>query len=183
MGLIIIVLIGMVVIWFQQHQEVERWYDVVRAWDKERAGAFARYQPLVRPEAMIEVHEPTAGDIVGHVFVVEGKARGIWYANGRFIIEVQSGNGVVLESKEVEGRGEWYFRGALPTFVFSETGIELKILPVRAGIDWRTIEFVPFSAQVVVPRYSGEARIVLKKANPSGFPEDDASVTIPVVIQ
>lgn len=104
---------------------------------------------------MIVVSQPAAGARVGNTFTVSGQAR-----------------------------GGWYFEASFPLRVFDSTGTELVVMPVQAGSDWMTPNFVPFTVQVLIPgNYKGSATLVLHNDNPSGLPENDASITIPIVIQ
>ena len=83
-----------------------------------------------------------------------------------------------------KARGTWYFEASFPVVVTDPNGVVLAQLPATADGDWMTTEFVPFSATVVIQSgYTGPATITLKKDNPSGLPEHDASVSFPVVIQ
>lgn len=103
----------------------------------------------------IVVTAPLPGAIVGNTFAVSGKAR-----------------------------GGWYFEASFPLNVLSLTGTRLVEMPVQAQGEWMTAEFVPFSAQVtILANYKGAATLVLKNDNPSGLPENDASISIPIVIQ
>lgn len=103
---------------------------------------------------MIVVDTPKPGATVGTAFTVSGKARGNWYFEANFPIEVRSA-----------------------------TGATLLQLPVQAGGDWMTTEFVPFTVQVIVPNYTGAATLILHNDNASGLPENDKSVSIPITIQ
>ena len=51
--------------------------------------------------------------------------------------------------------------------------------------DWMTTEFVSFKSEMIdLPSaYIGPATLVLKKDNPSGLPENDASLSIPIVVE
>ncbi len=103
----------------------------------------------------IVVDMPKPGDVVPATFAVIGKAR-----------------------------GGWYFEASFPLNVLSNAGSLLKEMPVQADGDWMTPEFVPFSEMVTLPAgYKGAATLVLKNDNPSGLPEHDASISIPIVIQ
>lgn len=101
----------------------------------------------------ITVSNPSAGAHLGSSFTVSGQARGTWYFEASFPIEVLDRNGNQLLQK-----------------------------PVQATGDWMTENFVPFTINLTVPNYSGPATIVLHKDNPSGKPEFEASLSIPVMI-
>ena len=83
-----------------------------------------------------------------------------------------------------EARGTWYFEASFPLEVISASGAQLVQLPVQAQGEWMTTNFVPFSAEVTLPAtYKGAATIILHNDNPSGLPENAKSLTILVVIQ
>jgi hypothetical protein len=104
----------------------------------------------------IVVTSPLPGATVGNTFSITGRAR-----------------------------GGWYFEASFPIQVLSATSTLLKEMPVQAQGDWMTANFVPFATTTIaVPAwYKGPATLVLKNDNPSGLPENDASISIPIVIQ
>lgn len=98
---------------------------------------------------------PFPGAVTGKQFQVTGKARGTWYFEASFPVEIIDANGKILASG-----------------------------PAQATEDWMTTEFVPFNATMTVPAsYVGKATVVLKKDNPSGMPERDASISFPITIE
>jgi len=103
----------------------------------------------------IVVDSPTPGAVTGKQFSVVGKARGTWFFEASFPVQVRDQNGKVIA-----------------------TGI------AQAQSDWMTENFVPFKADITVPAsYMGPATLVLQKDNPSGLPENDASISFPFTIE
>ena len=83
-----------------------------------------------------------------------------------------------------QARGSWYFEASFPLQVISASGEKLVQMPVQAQGEWMTTNFVPFSAEVTLPAtYKGAATIILNNDNPSGLPENEKSLTIPIIIQ
>ena len=104
---------------------------------------------------MITVDEPQAHASVPPTFTVSGKARGTWYFEATFPIEVKDTRGAVI------GQGH-----------------------AQAKSDWMTTEFVPYSASITLSRpYTGDARLFLEKDNPSGDRLRDASLSFPITIE
>lgn len=105
---------------------------------------------------MIVVENPHPGGVVGKEFVVTGEARGNWFFEASFPIEVLGADGNVIAGSYATAEG-----------------------------DWMTTEFVTFKSEMIdLPSaYIGPATLVLKKDNPSGLPENDASVIIPIVVE
>lgn len=79
-----------------------------------------------------------------------------------------------------EARGFWFFEGSFPVEVLDEEGNQLTIAPAQAQGEWMTEDFVRFSVVLDIGDYSGPATLVLFRDNPSGLPENDASVSIPI---
>lgn len=104
---------------------------------------------------IIQVELPYPGAVTGKDFSVVGKARGNWYFEASFPIQILDKDGKVL------------FEG-----------------PVQAQGDWMTENFVPFKVDIKIPQnYIGKATIILKKDNPSGDISKDASISFPINIE
>lgn len=83
-----------------------------------------------------------------------------------------------------QARGNWYFEASFPIEVLDKNGKQLVIKPVQAQGEWMTTEFVPFSVDVTIPgSYVGPATLVLHQDNPSGLPENEASMSFPITIE
>ena len=81
-------------------------------------------------------------------------------------------------------RGGWYFEASFPVEVLDKDGKRLAAVPAQAQSSWMTNKFVPFKADVVIPKtYIGPATLVLHKDNPSGLVQNDASVSFPITIE
>ncbi len=80
-----------------------------------------------------------------------------------------------------EARGNWYFEASFPVVLLDATGKEIARAPAQAQGDWMTTDFVPFSVTLTFAKpTTATGTLVLKKDNPSGLPEHDDSVSIPV---
>lgn len=79
-------------------------------------------------------------------------------------------------------RGSWYFEADFPVRLFDNRGNELAAVPAQAQGEWMTTEFVPFLATLEFdPRGATSGRLVFEKDNPSGLPENDMSLEMPVL--
>ena len=104
---------------------------------------------------LIKVELPFPGAVVGKEFSVVGQARGYWFFEASFPVELLDKDGKVLA-----------------------TGI------AQAQEEWMTEDFVRFKADLRVPlSYIGLAALVLHKDNPSGLPENDASMSFPITVE
>ncbi len=81
-------------------------------------------------------------------------------------------------------RGTWYFEASFPVVLLDANGKTLAQAPAQATSDWMTTDFVPF---LVTLTWNGATTstgtLVLKKDNPSGLPEHEAEIRIPVSFQ
>jgi len=83
-----------------------------------------------------------------------------------------------------EARGYWFFEASFPIEILDKDGKSLAVVVAQADSEWMTTEFVPFTANVSVPEsYIGPATIILNKDNPSGLSEHDASISFPITIE
>jgi hypothetical protein len=85
-----------------------------------------------------------------------------------------------------EARGTWFFEASFPVILEDSNGSVIGQIPAHADGDWMTENFVPFTATIEfkTPTTTAGAQnngtLVLKKDNPSGMPEKDDSLEIPV---
>lgn len=78
-------------------------------------------------------------------------------------------------------RGFWYFEASFPVRIYDANGKELGVGIAQAQDEWMTEDFVPFAGTVEfrTPE-TPTGTVVFQKDNPSGLPEHDASVEVPV---
>jgi hypothetical protein len=99
-------------------------------------------------------------------------------------------NGVVKSPLTLTGeaRGYWFFEASFPVTLTNWDGLIIAEGVATAAGDWMTEEFVPFTAQLefVSPYPAGaedfmkRGSLILKKDNPSGMPENDDALEIPI---
>lgn len=92
-------------------------------------------------------------------------------------------NEVVESPLIVEGmaRGTWFFEGDFPVMLLDSNGNPVARHFATAKGDWMSEDFVPFKAQLEFEKpTTATGVLVLEKNNPSGLPEYDAKVEIPV---
>lgn len=83
-----------------------------------------------------------------------------------------------------QARGAYFFEASFPVTLLDAEGKVLTATYAQAEGEWMTEEYVPFASTVAIPAgYSGPATLVLAKDNPSGLPEHDFSITIPLVVK
>lgn len=84
---------------------------------------------------------------------------------------------------EGEARGTWFFEASFPVVVYDKKGNTIGSGYAEATDNWMTEEFVPFKADLVLTSVvAGPGTIELKKDNPSGNPELDKSLYVPITL-
>ena len=109
---------------------------------------------------LIVVSDLEENSIITSPLVVSGNARGNWFFEANFPIELLNGEGAVIATAVATTSAE----------------------------NWMTTEFIPFSATLEFvnpyqegdPEYWKKGILVLKKDNPSDLPEHDNSLEIPI---
>ena len=102
---------------------------------------------------LIRVTSVTSGQLISSPVVVEGEARGSWFFEGQFPVQIVGEDGKILGKTIAQAKGEWMTE---------------EFVPFIATIDFETPLFV-------------NGTLVLQKDNPSGLPQNDASLEISVV--
>lgn len=107
---------------------------------------------IIEHNDMIRVFEPTINQVVSSPLTISGEAR-----------------------------GTWYFEADFPVLIKDDNGNELGRHYASAQGDWMTEEYVPFISELVFTAPTTESGVlILEKDNPSGLPEHDDQVEIPV---
>ena len=94
-------------------------------------------------------------------------------------------NGLVVTG---QARGNWFFEASFVVDLVSSTGTVIARSIATTTSDWMTTDFIPFttSLQFVNPYSEGadeslkNGMLILRKENPSGDPVRDDSLEIPV---
>jgi len=91
-----------------------------------------------------------------------------------------------------EARGYWFFEASFPVILTNWDGLIIAQGIATAKNEWMTEDFVPFEATLEfsteegsIPGienifYKNNGALILKKDNPSGLPEHDDALEIPV---
>ncbi len=107
----------------------------------------------------ITLSTPAPNSVVGSPLIVTGSARGTWFFEASFPVVLTDWDGLIIAEGVATADGEW---------------MTTDFVPFRA-----TLEFTnpyPEGGQDFMKRGS----LILKKDNPSGLPEHDDTLEIPV---
>ncbi|GEM_PF-687409 len=84
-----------------------------------------------------------------------------------------------------EARGNWFFEASFPVVLTDWDGKIIAQGIAQAKSEWMTTDFVPFEATLTFTvdknAYSNKGSLILKKDNPSGLPQKDDALEIPIV--
>ena len=107
--------------------------------------------------------------------------------------ECQPGIKVVAPAKDEQlvspfivsgtARGSWFFEAVFPVKLVDENNNVLVSGQARATSDWATGDYVPFTAELTfTTSTTAKGYLILKNDNPSGLPENDIELKIPVIL-
>jgi len=99
----------------------------------------------------------SAGEPATFPILIDGEARGFWFFEATFPIEIRLENGTVLAQGYAEAQDEWMTTDVVPFYAVLEKKND-------------------------APDYVGQAALILHKANASGLPEHDAQFTTQIFI-
>ncbi len=92
-------------------------------------------------------------------------------------------NTVVQSPLSLSGRarGNWFFEASFSMRIEDANGTNLGIGVMQAQSEWMTTDFVPFKGTIMfIAPTTATGKLILKKDNPSGLPEHDAQMEIPI---
>jgi len=96
-------------------------------------------------------------------------------------------NQVITSPLVVTGgaRGTWFFEASFPVVLVDWDGRIIAQGVAQAKSDWMTTDFVPFEATVTFTVdenvYSRRGALILRKDNPSGLPEHNDALEVPIM--
>ncbi len=80
-----------------------------------------------------------------------------------------------------KAKGSWYFEGTFTAELLDSNNTSLGTVQVNAKGDWMSEDFVPFEGDLTFSSPATKnGTLVIKKDNPSGLPENDKTLSIPV---
>jgi hypothetical protein len=81
-----------------------------------------------------------------------------------------------------EARGSWFFEATFPVELIDDNNTSLGKGFASAQGDWMTESFVPFHVELpFINASTPKGKLIIKNANPSGLSENEKEMVIPVV--
>ncbi|MCF7844064.1 Gmad2 immunoglobulin-like domain-containing protein [Candidatus Gracilibacteria bacterium] len=105
---------------------------------------------------LIRVNNPRPNQVISSPLIIEGEARGFWFFEASFPVVLTDWDGLIIAQGIATANG-----------------------------DWMTENFVPFTAKLEFknPTYKNNGALILRKDNPSGLPEHDDALEIPIIFK
>lgn len=106
---------------------------------------------------LITIHTPRPGDVIKSPLTIRGSARGTWFFEATFPVVLTDWDGKIIAEGYAEATG-----------------------------DWMTEDFVTYTATVEFENpswdqdFSKRGSLILQKSNPSGLPQNDDALEIPI---
>ncbi len=100
-------------------------------------------------------------------------------------------NQVITSPLLIEGevRGNWFFEGDFPVILTNWDGLIIAEGFVTTKEEWMTEDFITFEGILefekpeIINGFSNRGTLILRKDNPSGLPEYDDALEIPILLQ
>lgn len=113
---------------------------------------------------LIRLDNPRPNQIIQSPLTIKGEARGYWFFEASFPVVLTNWDGLIIAQGIATAQSD----------------------PATPGeMNWMTTEFVPFEATLkfIIDKnaYSNRGFLILRKDNPSGLPEHDDALEIPIV--
>ncbi|MBI1755388.1 PQQ-dependent sugar dehydrogenase [Candidatus Azambacteria bacterium] len=154
--------------------------DFISGWLAKQGALGRPVDVLVRPGGVMYISDDKAGVVYRVIYRGKQKAED---TSDLIRVENIKQNDIVKSPLMAQGeaRGNWFFEASFPVRLYDANGKELAAVPAQAQGEWMTTEFVPFQAQLEFqPPATDTGMLVLEKDNPSGLPEHDDQLVIPV---
>jgi len=95
-------------------------------------------------------------------------------------------NDIISSPLTIEGqaRGGWFFEASFPVQLVDASGNVLAQIPLQTTEDWMTENYIHFKSEMTFNSGTNTAgKLVFRKDNPSGLPQNDKSFEVPVRFQ
>ncbi|MFZ4631614.1 MAG: Gmad2 immunoglobulin-like domain-containing protein [Patescibacteria group bacterium] len=98
------------------------------------------------------------------------------------LVSTPKQNEVISSPLKVEGSvvGNWFFEGSLPVKLVDFQNNVISSSQARSEGDWMTEKPVRFSANLEFTTTATSGYLIIFKDNPSGLPENDGEIRVPI---
>lgn len=118
--------------------------------------------PIVVYKDQIQVYFPRLNEKIKSPLKIVGQARGNWFFEATFPIVLTDWDGKIISESYAQAKGEW---------------MTTDFVPFEAVLNFES----PVFPDAPENHFSRRGYLILQKNNPSGLPEHDDSLEIPVI--
>ncbi|MEY4731421.1 MAG: hypothetical protein RL681_367 [Candidatus Parcubacteria bacterium] len=158
--------------------------DFITGWLTPNGGVLGQPSDiLIQPGGTMYVSDDKAGVIYRILYRPGQGSGGDGQKSNLIRVDSPRPDGFVQSPLVVTGqaRGNWFFEASFPVELFDAQGKSLAIGIAQAQGEWMTEQFVPFKAALAFTSPGrGTGMLVLRKDNPSGLPEHDDELRVPI---
>lgn len=108
-------------------------------------------------------------------------------AHGDIVVTSPRAGEAISSPLEIRGeaRGMWFFEASFPVVLVDWDGLIIAESFATADGEWMTEDFVGFTAtlEFETPEFGERGALILQKDNPSGLPENDDAIEIPITFE
>ena len=119
---------------------------------------------ILEKAGLIRLDSPQPGAVIASPLTVKGEARGTWFFEASFPLVLVDWDGKIIAESFAQAKDEWMTEEFVP---FLGTLVFEKPASAKASADR--------------PAYGVRGVLILKKDNPSGLPEHDDALEIPIM--
>lgn len=116
-------------------------------------------EEIAEKDDLIRLVSPKANGTVSSPLTLTGEARGMWFFEASFPVDIVNWDGLIIGSGIAQAQGEWMTE---------------EYVPFTATLEFEN----PYSAGD--PDFMKRGWIILQKDNPSGLPENDNALEVPI---
>ena len=174
-----IIIVSAIVLRFSTPED--EWYCQDGKWQKH--GNPSAAMPTSPCEGATEIIDSASTTKISDQTVViptedEGQAT---FSNEVIILNPKQ-NQLITSPLKVEGQalGSWFFEASLPVKLVDANNQVIVSHYGTALDDWMTEKPVKFSSDLVFSTNATSGFLIISKDNPSGLPQNDASISVPV---
>lgn len=104
------------------------------------------------------------------------------FTSANVVVDNVAPNSQIISGMVVTGEAKgYYFEASFPVKLVDANGKVVLQTHAEAQSDWMTADFVPFKVTLIFDKpATATGKLILSKDNPSGLPQNDESVEIPI---
>jgi len=170
--------------WLADYQECE---NVTKEWCENSSGIFFECESACRHNPQAEICTLQCIPVCKFGQVKNNEPKEQNQKDNLIIVDYPTPLTVISSPLKVSGqaRGTWFFEASFPVVLTDENGKIIAQNIATAKSDWMTENFVPFEGTITFekPVSSSKGILIFKKDNPSGLPEYEDALEIPIFFE